>query len=135
MRQAEIAITGALNFTEPERDYIERVARDRHGVAGRVGFYAAALTIAGALVAIFIVGCATQPASNKNLLLFLSDGSPTCADVEGQLGAPSRRYDHDRIMSYRIGERPDNAYFVAHRRRHGRMRLTVSWLFATNTVQ
>ena len=35
---------GDLNFTEPERDYVERVARDRHGVAGRIGFYAAVLT-------------------------------------------------------------------------------------------
>ena len=35
---------GDLSFTEPERDYVERVARDRDGVAGRVGFYAALLT-------------------------------------------------------------------------------------------
>jgi hypothetical protein len=36
---------GELNLTEPERDYIERIARDRHGVAGRVRFYMAVLTL------------------------------------------------------------------------------------------
>ncbi len=35
---------GDLNLTEAERDYIERVARDRSGASSRVGLYAAVLT-------------------------------------------------------------------------------------------
>ena len=34
---------GDLNLTEPERDYVERIARDRSGSSGRIGFYAAVL--------------------------------------------------------------------------------------------
>jgi uncharacterized membrane protein YoaK (UPF0700 family) len=35
---------GDLNLTEPERDYVERIARDRSGSSGRIGLYAAVLT-------------------------------------------------------------------------------------------
>jgi len=44
VKRAAIRPMGDLNLTEHERDYVERVARDRHGVAGRVGFYMAVLT-------------------------------------------------------------------------------------------
>jgi hypothetical protein len=67
MRHAEIAIMGDLNFTEPERDYVERVARDRHGVAGRVGFYAAVLT---PMLLFAVYGLLTQD-SVAELLAFL----------------------------------------------------------------
>lgn len=72
------------------------------------GVRVAALGVA--LAALQLAGCARPPAARKDLLEFLHDGSTTREQVELALGEPSARFEHSRVLAYRL--KKDQAGYV-----------------------
>ena len=66
------------------------------------------------LLAICLVGCAPMmiPGARPDLLGFLVAGRTTRSQVLMILGQPSARFEGDRILTYRIGHREEQGYFV-----------------------
>jgi len=51
-----------------------------------------------------LAGCATTPVKGRaDLLEFLADGTTTRETVVLRLGQPSGRFEHERILTYRLG--------------------------------
>jgi len=74
--------------------------------------------LAAVLLAFTLVGCATAPplTGRHDLLDFLTDGKTTREDVVLQLGQPSGRFEHEHILTYRLGFEPKNkVYYVVER--------------------
>jgi hypothetical protein len=67
------------------------------------------------LLAICLVGCAATaiPGASPDLLGFLVAGRTTRSQVLTTLGQPSARFEGDRILTYRIGHRNEQGYFVS----------------------
>ena len=62
-------------------------------------------------------GCASTKAhARPDLLAFLAPGTTTRADVILRLGEPSRTYEDDRILTYRV-DKDDGGYVVVDRAR------------------
>ena len=66
------------------------------------------------LLAICLMGCAamTIPGASPDLLGFLVKGRTTRSQVLTTLGQPSARFEGDRILTYRIGHRNEQGYYV-----------------------
>jgi hypothetical protein len=66
------------------------------------------------LLAFCLVGCGTMtiPGASPDLLGFLVKGRTTRSQVLTTLGQPSARFEGDRILTYRIGHREEQGYFV-----------------------
>lgn len=76
--------------------------------------------VRGVAIALVLVvsGCATsQPLKGRaDLLTFLVDGKTARQEVVLQLGQPSARFEHERILTYRLGYEPKNSgYYVLER--------------------
>ena len=71
-----------------------------------------ALVLAG--LVILVSGCATAPipGASRNLLGFLTDTTTTREQVILTLGQPSASFENDRILTYRIGQDPEQGQFV-----------------------
>ena len=66
------------------------------------------------LLGLACFGCAThEPRGRPDLLTSLVDGTSRCPDVPATLGEPSGRYESDRLLTYRIAEKPAGFYRVA----------------------
>lgn len=75
------------------------VARFRHWVLAALGF-------------LLLAGCATVPEGRTDLLDFLTVGKTTREEVILSLGQPSASFEHDRILTYRLGTSGEKAYYI-----------------------
>lgn len=73
----------------------------------------AALLLAAGL-ALWLAGCVTPPipGASPDLLTFLQIGKSTREEVLLRLGQPSASFEHERILTYRIGEDPEQGRYV-----------------------
>ena len=56
------------------------------------------------VLVVWLTGCATPPVRGRaDLLAFLVDGTTTRQTVLLQLGEPSGRFEHEKILTYRLG--------------------------------
>ena len=56
------------------------------------------------ILVVWLTGCATPPVKGRaDLLEFLVDGTTTRETVLLQLGQPSGRFEHEKILTYRLG--------------------------------
>ena len=57
------------------------------------------------ILIVALAGCATTPPvkGRVDLLEFLADGTTTRETVLLQLGQPSGRFEHEKILTYRLG--------------------------------
>jgi len=70
------------------------------------------------VLALMLVGCATPPPlkGRADLMSFLAVGITTRQDVMVRLGAPSGRFENEKILTYRLGYEPKNqGYYVVER--------------------
>jgi hypothetical protein len=64
------------------------------------------------LFSLMVTGCATPPHARKDLLAFFEVGRTTREEVLLKLGQPSGSFEHDRILTYRIGKYGEEGYYV-----------------------
>lgn len=61
----------------------------------------------------YLVGCMTPiPGASPNLLAFLNPGHTTRQEVVLKFGQPSGAFEQERILTYRLGEDPQQGYFL-----------------------
>ncbi len=65
------------------------------------------------LLTVWLTGCATVPGASPDLLKFLQLGQTTREDVILKLGQPSGAFEHERILTYRIGENSHGRYVLS----------------------
>jgi len=68
------------------------------------------LTAATAL----LLGCASTPVGNKDLVSFFSREPATRAQVRAQLGEPSASFENARVVAYRLGQNKSGYFVVPH---------------------
>lgn len=68
-----------------------------------------------AVLTTLVVGCASYPPGNPELIAFLRDGVTTREDVYLQLSEPSGIYENGRIMTYQL-DRSEKGYVLMRRR-------------------
>lgn len=56
------------------------------------------------VLTLLLVGCATTPIGENDLLDFLKDGVTTREDVFLALGDPNATYEESRILTYRLAQ-------------------------------
>jgi hypothetical protein len=66
------------------------------------------------LIFLTVVGCASTPIGNKQLLSFLQDGVTTREEIYLQLAEPSATFEGGRILTYRLDE--DGSGYVLSKR-------------------
>ncbi len=66
------------------------------------------------LIFLTVVGCATTPVGNRQLLSFLQDGVTTQEEIYLQLAEPSATFEGGRILTYRLDE--DSSGYVLSKR-------------------
>ena len=60
-----------------------------------------------------VAGCVSPvPGASRDLLSFMQNGQTTRQEVILKLGQPSGSYEHEKILTYRIGEDRDQGYFL-----------------------
>lgn len=68
------------------------------------------------LLALALTGCITTdkavPGARADLLEFLKDGSTTMSEAVLTLGQPTSVLERQNILTFRIGEDVNNAYYV-----------------------
>src|SRR6266404_9929626 len=65
------------------------------------------------LLALWLAGCATPiPGASPNLLKFLQIGKTTREEVLLKLGQPSASFEHELILTYRVGEDIKQGFYV-----------------------
>lgn len=83
------------------------------------------------MLALMLAGCATPPPlkGRADLLSFLTVGGTTRQDVMLRLGAPSGRFESEKVLTYRLGYEPKNqGYYVVER--EGGLGGWPTWLWA-----
>jgi len=69
--------------------------------------------VAALVFATWLAGCATPiPGASPDLLAFLQIGKTTREEVLLKLGQSSASFEHERILTYRIGEDPSQGRYV-----------------------
>lgn len=66
------------------------------------------------LIFLTVVGCASTPVGNKQLLSFLQDGVTTREEIYLRLAEPSATFEGGRILTYRLDE--DGSGYVLSKR-------------------
>lgn len=60
---------------------------------------------------LWLAACATPiPGASHDLLTFLQVGKTTREEVLLKLGQPSASFEHERILTYRIGEETEQGH-------------------------
>ncbi len=59
-----------------------------------------------------MTGCVTPPHARTDLLAFLELGKTTREEVLLTLGQPSGSFEHERILTYRLGQYGEQGYFI-----------------------
>jgi hypothetical protein len=69
------------------------------------------------ILIVWLTGCTTTPVKGRaDLLAFLVDGTTTRETVLLQLGQPSGRFEHEKILTYRLGyEEKTKHYWLVER--------------------
>ena len=71
------------------------------------------------LLALWLAGCATPtpiPGASRDLLKFLQIGKTTREEVLLKLGQPSASFEHEKILTYRVGEDIKQGFYVVNPR-------------------
>ncbi|MEI8290717.1 MAG: hypothetical protein WCH99_14720 [Verrucomicrobiota bacterium] len=62
---------------------------------------------------LLVAGCVSPvPGASRNLLSFMQNGQTTRQEVILKLGQPSGSFEHEQILTYRIGEDKDQGYYL-----------------------
>ena len=65
------------------------------------------------LVLLFLTGCATPiVGAKKDLIEFLRPGNTTREEVLTTLGQPSRAFEQEKILTYRLGHDEKQGYYI-----------------------
>ena len=65
------------------------------------------------LVLVFLTGCATPiVGAKKDLIEFLHPGHTTREEVLTTLGQPSRAFEQEKILTYRLGHDEKQGYYI-----------------------
>ncbi len=87
-----------------------------------VGVRGVCVTALAGLLAALAIGCVAAPripGAAPNLLDFLKDGQTTRQDVIVSLGQPSGTFEHEGILTYRVGHDAEQGYYLVIHRQIG----------------
>ncbi|MCX6887780.1 MAG: hypothetical protein NTX27_22400 [Verrucomicrobia bacterium] len=71
------------------------------------------VNLCASLVACWLTGCTTPiPGASHDLISFLKIGETTRETVLLKLGQPSAIFEHERILTYRVGEDPRQGRYI-----------------------